>query len=167
MIVGSFSGISFNRAFKLLALDNVPSFQFVISVFSDLVVPPSLSALARTLHDIAKVADGRKEKPIRGEGRTERETERERGRGGVREGGRERETPCREKKERKASELGTERERVVEGTKKRETGGSECGSAGGRGRKREIEQGIHERSTALVSPRPSADRSFTSMFDSL
>ena len=142
------------------------------------MVPPSLSALARTLHDIAKVADGRKEKPIRGEGRTEREKERERERGresqraseraSEREGGgRERETPRREKKERKASELGTERERVVEGTKKRETGGSECGSAGGRGRKREIEQGIHERSTALVSPRPSADRSFTSMFDSL
>ena len=45
------------------------------------------------------------------------------------------------------------------------------GRGGGTGREgekqREIEQGIHERSTALVSPRPSAGRSFTSMFDSL
>lgn len=59
------------------------------------------------------MADGRKEKPIAGEGRTEREMSR-----------------CG-KKEGKASELGPERERT-EGTK-RETGGSERASAGGRG----------------------------------
>lgn len=38
----SFFRVSFSRTFDPLALDNVSSFQSVISVFSDLVASPSL-----------------------------------------------------------------------------------------------------------------------------
>lgn len=42
-----FSGVSSSRMFDPLTLDNAPSFQPVISVFSDLVASPSLRPRAR------------------------------------------------------------------------------------------------------------------------